>query len=260
MMRAAVFLLLSVFFSNALSNRSTVGRETIEGTFGVSKPVPHDHFTRLLQKYVTPNGKVNYKELQKDSAALGEYLKTLSDNPPAANWPDNEKLAYWINAYNGFTLQLILRHYPISSIKDIGSKIKIPFVNTPWDEKFIRIGKKYIDLNEIEHGILRKHFNEPRIHFAIVCASVSCPKLLNKAYVSAQINQQLNRQAKDFINDPVRNKITPNRIQLSKIFSWFKGDFTKKQSLIGFLNQYADVTIQSDARVSSLDYNWQLNE
>ncbi len=224
------------------------------------KLISHELFTVLLRKHVAADGRVNYRAFLKDSTTLNHYLKTLSNNPPAKSWSQAEKLAYWINAYNGFTLQLILRHYPIESIKDIGSKIQIPFVNTPWDIKFIRIGNKWLDLNEIEHGILRKQFVEPRIHFAIVCASISCPKLRNEAYTAATLNHQLESQAEDFINDTSRNKIRPDNIQVSKIFSWFKGDFTQKGTLIHFLNKYSRVKINPNAKVSTLEYHWGLNE
>lgn len=222
-------------------------------------PISHDQFTVLLKKHVSPAGKVDYKGFIKDSTQLNQYLKQLSDNPPQKTWIKEEELAYWINAYNAFTIQLIIRNYPLKSIKDIGSSIKIPFINTPWDIKFIRIGKERLDLNKIEHGILREKFNEPRIHFAIVCASVSCPKLLNEAYEAANINAQLDTQARAFINDPSRNKITSNQAQLSQIFSWFRGDFTKQGNLISFINKYSKVKINPNARISSLDYNWNLN-
>ncbi|MGV3586890.1 MAG: DUF547 domain-containing protein [Adhaeribacter sp.] len=222
--------------------------------------VTHDAFSRLLKQHVGKNGDVNYKGFLKDSTQLNAYLKQLSTNPPQNSWSTNDQLAYWINAYNAYTIQLIIRNYPLKSIKDIGSLIKIPFVNTPWDIKFIRIGKNTYDLNNIEHDILRKKFNEPRIHFAIVCASVSCPKLLNEAYVGARINQQLEAQAKDFINDPTRNKVTPAKAELSSIFSWFKGDFTKKGSLPDFINKYAEVKLRPNVKISYLDYNWNLNE
>ena len=222
--------------------------------------VSHELFNSLLKKHVAATGKVNYQGFIQDSTQLNRYLQLLSNNVPAPSWSRNDQLAYWINAYNAFTIQLIIRNYPLKSIKDIGSRIQIPFVNSPWDIKFIRLGKELYDLNNIEHDILRSKFNEPRIHFAIVCASVSCPKLLNQAYTAEKLDQQLNEQAKAFINDPARNQISPDNIQVSRIFSWFKGDFTKQGSLISFLNQYTQVKINADARVSYLDYNWQLNE
>lgn len=225
----------------------------------IAGPVSHEPLTALLKKHVSDAGMVNYKAFLKDSTQLNKYLKSLSDNPPKG-LSKNDQLAYWINAYNAFTIQLILRNYPLKSIKDIGSKIKIPFVNTPWDVKFIRIGNEMYDLNKIEHSILRPQFKEPRIHFAIVCASVSCPKLLNEAYVGTKIDQQLNNQAINFINDPKRNKISANKADLSKIFSWFKGDFTKKGSVIDFVNTYSKVKINKNAAIGSLDYDWDLNE
>jgi hypothetical protein len=239
-----LFLILSIFSGYSLQ----------------AEPVSHARFTELLKKHVSAGGKVNYKGFIRDSVQLNQYLKQLSDNPPQNSWSRDDQLAYWINAYNAFTVQLIIRHYPLKSIKDIGSKIKIPFVNTPWDLKFIRIGKEKFDLNNIEHGILREKFKEPRIHFAIVCASVSCPRLLNEAFVGDRIQQQLDAQARDFINDNSRNKITANAAQFSQIFNWFRGDFTRNGTLTDFINRYSGIKINKNARISFLDYNWGLNE
>jgi hypothetical protein len=117
-----------------------------------------------------------------------------------------------------------------------------------------------MSLDEVEHSILRKEFEEPRIHFAINCASVSCPPLLNEAFVASNLENQLMRVTTTFVNDPSRNKISSQSAQLSSIFSWFKGDFTKKGTLIEFLNRYSKVKISPNARISFLDYNWNLNE
>ena len=168
-------------------------------------------------------------------------------------------MAYWINAYNAFTVKLIVDHYPVQSIKDI--KNGIPFVNTVWDIKFIEIEEAVYDLNNIEHGILRPKFQDPRIHFAVNCASVSCPKLWNRAYTAKGLGEQLDRAARDFLRDERRNVIAEDRVQLSKIFSWYGMDFKKKgKSLIEYLNQYSPVQIQPDAEVDYLEYNWNLNE
>ena len=129
-----------------------------------------------------------------------------------------------------------------------------------WDIKFIEINGKKLDLNNIEHSILRKKFDEPRIHFAINCASFSCPKLRREAYEAHQLNAQLQEQAVDFINDPQRNIIKEDQVEISKIFSWFKGDFTKDGSLKDFLNQYAKITIDEDVKISHLTYDWSLND
>ena len=169
-------------------------------------------------------------------------------------------LAYWINAYNGFTVKLIVDNYPVESIKDLGPALKIPLIKDVWHYKFFKIGGQESSLDEIEHSILRKEFEEPRIHFAINCASVSCPPLLNEAFEAETINAQLDKVAKGFINDSSRNKISAEAVQVSSIFSWFKGDFTKNGDLIDFLNKYSKTKIKSNAKISFLDYDWNLNE
>ncbi len=224
-----------------------------------SKPISHTGWDKLVQKHVTETGVVNYQGFIADSVALSVYIKLLSSSHPnTKNWSEKERLAYWINAYNAFTVKLIIDHYPIKSIKDI--KSGIPFVNSVWDIKFINIEGATYDLNNIEHSILRKRFEEPRIHFAINCASVSCPRLRTEAFFPETLEAQLTDQAHYFLKNPVKNIITQDKIQLSKIFSWFKGDFTKQGSLIDFLNQYAPVKINPDTQKESLDYNWNLNE
>lgn len=217
-------------------------------------------YTKLLNKYVNASGFVNYKGLKGDAAALNEYLHSLSANPPSDKWSVNEKKAYWINAYNAFTLKLIVDNYPVKSIKDIGPAIQIPFVNTPWAKKFFKIGNQEMKLDAIEHDILRKQFNDPRIHFSLVCASRSCPPLRNEAYEADKLDEQLNSQGRIFLSDKSKNKITSNKIEISKIFSWFKGDFTKNSSLIDFLNRFSPVKISKDADIDHLSYNWDLNE
>jgi len=221
----------------------------------------HQIFNDLLSKYVDESGNVNYKGFKEEKSAFKKYLKEIKANPPDTNtWTKKDQIAFWINAYNAFTIELILDNYPISSIKDIGAKLQIPFVNTPWDIKFIEIGGEEYDINNIEHNILRKNFDEPRIHFAIVCASFSCPKLRREAYTGEKLEAQLTQQAQSFLADNRKNQISQNSIVISKIFSWFKGDFIKNETLISFLNQYAPVKISSDADISYMKYDWRLNE
>ena len=209
-------------------------------TLGVSaqKGVSHRAFDELLQKHVDEDGLVNYKGLLAERSKLKSYLGMLEANEPKDVWSEDQQLAYWINAYNAFTLELVLTHYPVTSIKDIGATIKIPFVNTPWDIKFIKIGEDEKDLNNIEHGIIRKQFDEPRIHFALVCAAFSCPKLQNRAYLPETLDAQLTDAAKDFLSDSSKNEVkSSSSAELSKLFSWYKGDFTKKTSLEAFISQ-----------------------
>jgi len=226
-----------------------------------TKPPSHQIWDELLRSSVKPDGMVDYKRFIQDKVKLDQYLKLISENAPDRNtWSESEQLAYWINAYNAFTVKLIVDNYPVKSIRDLGPALKMPMINDVWHYKFFEIGGIETSLDEIEHGILRKEFDEPRIHFAINCASVSCPSLLNEAFVAGKLESQLSKVAAEFINDPRRNKIAGDQAQLSSIFSWFKEDFTKRGTLIDFLNRYSEVKMKPSARISYLDYNWKLNE
>ena len=249
---------LGIFLALLLINLSC-GRSAL-GSVG-TKPPSHQPFSELLQKHVKADGKVNYLGFVKDRQKLEAYLSSLSNNAPdRSTWSKEEQLAYWINAYNAFTLKLIIDHYPIKSIKDIKPKYPVPLLNTVWHLEFFSIGGKPASLDEIEHKILRKEFDEPRIHFAINCASFSCPVLANEAFFPNTLDKQLDAAARRFVNDPKRNRISPEKIEISQIFSWFKEDFTKKGSLIDYHNQYAKVKIKPTAKVAYLPYDWSLNE
>ena len=215
-----------------------------------SQSPEHASWDTFLKTHVNKDGDVNYKAINANQEPLSNYLEFLSQNPPKDSWSKNEKLSYWINAYNAFTIKLIIDNYPIKSIKDI---------KQPWDKKFFKIGDAAMSLNDIEHEILRK-MNEPRIHFAIVCASYSCPKLQNEAFTAENLEDQLVDATKAFLADENRNEISENSIKISKIFDWFSKDFKQNGSLIDFLNQYTEITISSNAKKRFKDYNWALNE
>ncbi len=210
----------------------------------------HSIWKDLLKNNVSENGHVNYKGFKVEAQKLRAYIDSLSDNMPTSEWPKNDKLAYWINTYNALTVDLILRNYPTKSIKDI---------KDPWDQRLWKFGDKWYNLNDIEHKILRK-MNEPRIHFAIVCASVSCPKLQNEAFTASNLEEQLTNATKEFLADASKNELTENNIKLSKIFKWFKKDFEQNRSLIDFFNQYSEVSISNGAKKNYKDYNWDLND
>ncbi len=248
-MRIILLIVISVFLINCQNDKRLQAQE----------PPSHYIFDQLLNEYVSEIG-VNYRDLQGDSSRLNDYLNILSDNAPAESWKKEEKLAYWINAYNAFTLKLIIDNYPLESITDLHPTIHIPLVNTVWHKKFFKIGGKPTSLDEIEHKILRKEFDEPRIHFAINCASISCPPLRDEAFVANILEKQLEEQAEAFINDSTRNHITPDNPKVSKIFSWFSGDFKNGQTLIDYLNRYAHVKISKGADVDYLKYDWALND
>ena len=225
-----------------------------------SRPITHEIWDSLLQKHVTEEGHVSYKGIIQDSIPFNRYISLLKNNHPNdANWNKNEQLAYWINAYNAFTVKLIVDNYPVKSIKDI--KNGIPFVNTVWDIKFIDIEGVTYDLNNIEHSIIRKNFDEPRIHFAVNCASISCPRLRNEAFRPERLDSQLADNAYYFLANPVKNDFSdPANLKVSKILKWYGGDFKGKEygGVKGFLKKYGPAH-NDDAEIDYLNYDWNLN-
>lgn len=213
--------------------------------------VNHGIWDELLKRYVNSNGLVDYKGFLSERKQVKKYLQHLSKNPPKESWSVSELLAYYINTYNAYTVDLILENYPVISIKDI---------NGAWTKGIVPVGNKMISLGGIENGILRK-MNEPRIHFAINCASYSCPDLLNEAYDPKRIEEQLDKVTASFINSE-KNKITKGSAELSSIFKWYKNDFTVKgeKNLIGFINQYSHIKMDASAKTSFKKYDWNLNE
>ena len=234
-MKLLVSLFFSVFLITTLQSQS-------------------DTYNSLLQKHVDEKGNVNYKNLKKDAPKLAEYISFLEKTTPAKDWSDNKTKAFWINAYNAYSLKIILDNYPIKSIMKIKEKGK-----DAWNIPFAKVGGKNYTLNHIEHEILRKDFNDPRIHVGVNCASKSCPQLGNFIFTEANIEIELDRLMKLFINDKNRNKISEDKIQISQIFEWFQGDFTKNGSLIDYLNKYSTTKINKKAKIRFIEYDWSLN-
>lgn len=211
----------------------------------------HTPWHNLLQKHVQEDGTVDYKGFLKDQDKLRSYLEALALKPPLEDWTPQAKMAYFINLYNAGTVALILENYPLQSIRDI---------DRPWAKKRIRVGSELVSLGDIEHKILRK-MGDARIHFAINCASISCPKLPETAFTEANIETELERAALGFINDPIRNKVRPDKIELSKIFKWFRSDFKASDaSLVNYLNRFLDDPVPVGTPVGYLPYDWSLND
>ena len=223
--------------------------ETSDLTGGQAE-VSHEPWARLLHQYVDKSGNVNYKGFKQDGAALADYLSYLGKHQPAGDAAKEKLLAYYINLYNAATVKLILDNYPVSSIRDL---------KKPWARKWIKVGDKPHSLQQIEHRILRK-LDEPRIHFAINCASVSCPKLLNVPFEAKKLEQQLEKVSRGFIKDSLKNRISPDKISLSALFKWYKKDFTKNGSIQEFIAPYTPVPVSPDAEIDYLPYDWSLNE
>ncbi len=211
----------------------------------------HSAWDQALILNVSDDGKVNYDGFMKDSSQLYKYFKQLSENPPQENWTREEKMAYWINAYNAYTIKLVMDSYPLKSIKDL---------KDPWGKKFFKIDSEWYSLADLEHKILRK-FGDPRIHFAINCASISCPIVWNRAYTGDNLQNALDHQTSQFINDPQRNTINDNVVKVSELFNWYKKDFKVNGGDVkDFINRYATVKIGDQKKKGYRKYDWGLNE
>ncbi len=229
-----------------------------------SLPISHQKWDDLLKAHVDDEGRVDYKGMAEDETKLDEYLALLSNTPVVkGEWTEDQEMAYWINAYNAYTVKLILKNYPVKSIEDIKSDAQGKSAETPWDISFFKIGGEDFDLNKIEHGTLRKRFeSDPRYHFALVCAAKSCPDLRQEAYVPEILDEQLRDQGMKFINNSAKNKITDaSNAKLSPYFDWYKKDFQRgDDTVVDWVNEYANVKLNKDANVTYMDYDWSLNE
>jgi hypothetical protein len=214
-------------------------------------PAPPDHsaWNDILQQYVSSSGNVYYSRLKNTEAKLDAYLVTLAEATPDQSWSRNEAMAYWINAYNAYTVKRILDNWPVKSIMDLdGGKT--------WDVKWIKLGGNTYSLNEIEHEILRPKYGDARIHFAVNCAAASCPPLANKAFTAGNLNGMLDNLTRRFINNDRYNRIEVGDVKVSKIFDWYGGDFG---NLRNYLNQYLKDPIPEHTEISFQEYDWSLN-
>lgn len=247
-----LLITLSITACQSASNNTAQILSTAE----ITTPAAGDEsiWNELLSKHVSTDGVVDYTALKTEEAKLDKYLNWLNYTKMTGFSSDKSK-AHWINAYNAYTVKLILKNLPTESIKDISENWK-----GPWDIPFCDVAGKTYTLTQIEHEILRKDYNDPRIHAGINCASISCPQLPNKAMTETNVNSLLETAMKNFINDPKRNDIiSGDEVEISKIFKWFKEDFVKEGSLIDYLNKYSNTVLDKDASVSYKSYNWNLN-
>ncbi len=241
----------------------------------------HAAFTTLLRKHVRlvrdgQTTQVAYAGVAADRAPLKAYLDSLSTVAPAtfAGWSKAERQAFLINAYNAFTIELILTKYPdLKSIKDLGS-----LLNSPWKPKWISLLGGKVSLDDIEHSMLRKRgdYDDPRVHFAVNCASIGCPALREEAFVAARLDAQMDEQTLRFMSDRTRNRYNAprGRLELSKIFDWYGEDFRLGHrgiaSLPAFAARYAEQLADAPADrerirggkldIAFTDYDWALND
>jgi len=220
--------------------------------------VDHSLLGELLAKYVHA-GEVDYAGFKADEEKLDRYLRQLEDVRPQ-DLSRNEQLAFYINAYNAYTIKLVLTGYPnIKSIKDLGTLWR-----SPWKKDFVRLEGRTMTLDDIEHGIIRPRFQDPRIHFAVNCAARSCPPLIPEPYRGDTLDEQLDGVTRAFVNNPERNYLKGDTLHVSRIFDWYGEDF--KEGIVAFFIQYGSADLQrailgigDRLKIRYLSYDWSLN-
>ena len=273
-------LMISTFAVSMIICVEALGAEQKDEVFD------YDDYAEVLKSYVDNKGMVNYKQLKANRGKLDSFALQLSklDEQTYKNWSDNDKIAFWINAYNGLTLKSIIDNYPIKSSffkSRIYPKNSIRQISGVWDKKKHKVMGKDRTLEHIEHEILRKQFDEPGIHVALVCAAMGCPPLLNKTYVGDKLQEQFDDQARRFISDPKKFNIDRKgeKVSLSPIFKWFGSDFVGKYGMektlprlnknetavINYISRVLekndkDYLLNGNFKIKYLSYDWSLNE
>lgn len=239
-------------------------------------PMIPDHrpWAELLQNWVVPSPSddgaapnfVDYGGLKastRDRAVLAAYIESLEAIDPAT-LPRDEQFAYWVNLYNALTVRVVVDHYPVASIRDISISPGL-FSRGPWGKKLVRVAGRALSLDDIEHGILRPDFGDARVHYAVNCASWSCPDLAMEPYEGATLDTQLDAAARRYVNSPRGALIRNGRLTASSIYSWYKEDFGRTEAgILAELRKYAEperaAALAKIVRVSSYDYDWSLND
>ena len=231
--------------------------------------VDHQPWDRFLKSYVVadhPSGihKVRYAAVSPpDRRLLQDYLDSLQ-SVAVSRLNRAEQQAYWINLYNALTVELILDHYPVASITRI-NPTRALLTRGPWDAKLLRIEDTEVSLNDVEHRILRPIWRDPRVHYAVNCASLGCPNLQPEAYTAGNTERLLERGAREYVNHPRGARLERGRLVVSSIYNWFQEDFDgSPQGVLRHLATYAEPALlealRGQERRISYDYDWALNE
>ncbi|MCG8668537.1 MAG: DUF547 domain-containing protein [Pseudomonadales bacterium] len=228
--------------------------------------IDHSLWDAFLNSYLVSSdgvNLVNYRAVTKsDKALLDKYLSNLQQTP-ISTFSRSEQFAYWVNLYNAATVQLILDKYPIDSIKDISFGW---FSFGPWDEKLLKVESREVSLNDIEHRILRPIWKDNRIHYAVNCASYSCPNLAAQAYTALNFQQLLDQGAKDYVNHPRGVSLKGGELELSEIYNWYQVDFGDSETgvlehLLKYANPELKKALSSQQKLKiDYDYDWRLNQ
>lgn len=253
---------------------------------GAIEGISYENYSKVLETYVNEKGNVNYRELKENSSELEAFLNNLETLDPKnyQEWNKEEKIAFWINSYNAFTLKVIIDHYPIKSsfFRSLSyPKNSIRQIPGAWDKITFSVMGKELTLDQIEHQILRREFQEPRIHMALVCAANSCPLLRREPYEGFKLHEQLKDQTEKFLAEPRNFSIDKinRRIYLSSVFKWFGEDFIKtygvktrikghnpeERAVLHFISQHLPeeerkFLYEGFYSIKYIKYNWTLNE
>lgn len=242
---------LELLEENELINNLEVVKETNDSVSVVEDIVDYNSYWEMILKRVSSNGIVDYSSLVNEKKVLVEYLDSLKSNSPAKGIKGDKALCYYINLYNASTIELILNNYPLKSITDIGK---------PWNIPFVKLGAETITLNKLENEIIRPLFREPRIHFALNCAAVSCPKLSNKPYKEESLNNQLKVATEKFLSDPKYGmEIKGEKVRVSQIFEWYKDDFGGKDQILNWITANSSFDLTGKKLDGFITYDWVLN-
>jgi hypothetical protein len=209
----------------------------------------HQAWDNLLKQNVNVQGNVNYEGFKRDKSSLDNYLMHLKQTPPVKEWTSEETMAYWLNVYNAYVVKTVVENLPLKSINS---------VKKPFDQKIIEIGEKLYSLNDVE-GMLRK-MKDPRVHFGMTKGAVSSPKLSQIAFTGDNVDKRLEALAINFLNDRAKNQLATEAIKISELFKIYAKDFPSKGGLIDFLNKYALEDISVKAKISYMEFNWNLNK
>ncbi|KTD23081.1 DUF547 domain-containing protein [Legionella israelensis] len=232
-----------------------------------NKIISHTSYQIFLDRYLFKGEKginlVYYSKVTaEDKKALAQYIQKLT-SLPIREFNQQEQLAYWINLYNALTIQLILKHWPVKSITSIHISPGF-FSYGPWDAPLVTIEGQKITLNDIEHRILRPIWNTPLLHYALNCASMSCPQLQNKVFTAQNSQELMKKAAREYVNSSYGVKVEPNNLRLSKIYQWYQKDFGANESqVLKHMAQFANPKLKQQLlnhqKSISYYYNWDIN-
>ena len=230
------------------------------------RQISHNAWNRFLDTYVmrSEDGvmRVAYALVSdRDRASLDGYISALAEIP-ISGYSRPEQFAYWVNLYNALTVQIVLDHYPVMSIRDIDISPGL-FADGPWRKALVTVEGERLRLDDIEHRILRPIWGDPRIHYAVNCAAIGCPNLQAVAFTAENTEQLLEQAARDYVNHPRGVRIDGGRVTVSSIYNWFMSDFDRNGGVIEHIKRYADPNLLTELegidRIHDYEYDWSLN-